>query len=184
MTIDSGRASLDTSISVSSRCAGQAPSKLGFKPGQTIKARDAILALVTKSANDVACAIGEHISGTESAFARDMTNRARRLGMSKTTFRNASGLPDDGQVTTARDMATLGRALQGEAGLESFLRWSEQPLVKFAETALVLLLAAHLAGGLRLLALEFLAWRDWQKGLLALAAGFTLCAGLLFLLNV
>jgi fumarate reductase subunit D len=78
----------------------------------------------------------------------------------------------------------LGQALQGEAALDSFLRWSEQPLVKFAETALVLLLAAHLAGGLRLLALEFLAWRDWQKGLLAAAAGVTLAAGLLFLLNV
>ncbi len=78
----------------------------------------------------------------------------------------------------------LGRALQGEAGLDAFLRWSEQPLVKFAETVLVLLLAAHLTGGLRLLALEFLAWRDWQKGLLAAAAGLTLVAGLLFLLNV
>jgi fumarate reductase subunit D len=78
----------------------------------------------------------------------------------------------------------LGRALQGEAGLESFLRWSDQPLVKFAETALVLLLAAHLTGGLRLLALEFLAWRDWQKRLLAAAGGATLAAGLLFLLNL
>jgi len=110
--IDSGRASLDTRISVSSRCAGQAPSKLGFKPGQTIGAKDAILALVTKSANDVACAIGEHISGTESGFARDMTARAKRLGMKNTNFNNASGLPDGGQITTARDMATLGRALQ------------------------------------------------------------------------
>lgn len=78
----------------------------------------------------------------------------------------------------------LGQALHGEAGLESFLRWSDQPLVKFAETALVLLLAAHLTGGLRLLALEFLAWRDWQKSLLAAAAGVTLVAGLLFLLNL
>lgn len=78
----------------------------------------------------------------------------------------------------------LGRALQGEAGLDAFLRWSEQPLVKFAETVLVLLLAAHLTGGLRLLALEFLAWRDWQKGLLAAAAGVTVAAGLAFLLNV
>jgi D-alanyl-D-alanine carboxypeptidase len=110
--IDSGRASLSTDINVSSHCAGQAPSKLGFKPGQKIGAKDAILALVTKSANDVACAIGEHISGTESAFARDMTGRAHRLGMKNTTFRNASGLPNDAQVTTARDMATLGRALQ------------------------------------------------------------------------
>jgi len=78
----------------------------------------------------------------------------------------------------------LGQALRGEAGLESFLRWSEQPLVKFAETVLVLVLAAHLTGGLRLLALEFLAWRDWQKSLLALAAGVALAAGLAFLLNV
>ncbi len=110
--IDSGRSSLTTKISVSSHCAGQAPSKLGFKPGQTISARDAILALVTKSANDVACAVGEHVSGTESQFGRDMTSRARRLGMTNTTFRNASGLPNSSQVTTARDMATLGRALQ------------------------------------------------------------------------
>ena len=78
----------------------------------------------------------------------------------------------------------LGQALHGEARLESFLRWSDQPLVKFAETALVLLLAAHLTGGLRLLALEFLAWRDWHQSLLALAAGVALAAGLAFLLNV
>jgi fumarate reductase subunit D len=78
----------------------------------------------------------------------------------------------------------LGRALRGEAGLDAFLRWSEQPLVKFAETVLVLLLAAHLTGGLRLLALEFLAWRDWQKSLLAAAAGLTVAAGLAFLLNL
>ncbi len=78
----------------------------------------------------------------------------------------------------------LGQALHGEARLESFLRWSDQPLVKFAETALVLLLAAHLTGGLRLLALEFLSWRDWHKSLLAVAAGATLVAGLAYLLNL
>ena len=78
----------------------------------------------------------------------------------------------------------LGQALEGEARLEAFVRWTEQPLVKFAETALVLLLAAHLTGGLRLLALEFLAWRNWQKSLLAAAGGATLVAGLLFLLNL
>jgi fumarate reductase subunit D len=78
----------------------------------------------------------------------------------------------------------LGLALQGEAALETFLRWSDQPLVKLSETALVLLLAAHMAGGLRLLALEFLAWRDWHKGLLAAAAGATLAASLAFLLNL
>lgn len=110
--IDHGPTSLKTNITMSRRCAGQAPSKLGLKPGQTIKARDAILALVTKSANDVACAVGEHISGTEAAFARDMTNRAHQLGMKSTVFRNASGLPNKAQVTTARDMAVLGRAVQ------------------------------------------------------------------------
>jgi fumarate reductase subunit D len=78
----------------------------------------------------------------------------------------------------------LGNALQGEAKLESFLRWSDQPAVKLAEIVLVLLLAAHMTGGLRLLALEFLAWRDWQKSLLAAAAGATLVAVLAFLLNL
>lgn len=78
----------------------------------------------------------------------------------------------------------LGQALDGEARLESFLRWSDQPLVKFAETALVLLLAAHMTGGLRLLALEFLAWRDWHKSLLAVAAGVAAAVGLVFLLNL
>ena len=78
----------------------------------------------------------------------------------------------------------LGLALRGETALESFLRWSEQPLVKASETALVLLLAAHMAGGLRLLALEFLAWRDWHKGLLAAGVSVALATGLAFLLNL
>jgi fumarate reductase subunit D len=71
----------------------------------------------------------------------------------------------------------LGQALAGDAGLDSFLRWTEQPLVKVAEWGLVVLLAAHLAGGLRLLALELLPWRDWQKSLLAVAAGVTFAVG-------
>jgi fumarate reductase subunit D len=78
----------------------------------------------------------------------------------------------------------LGQALQGEARLDGFLRWTEQPLVKLAETALVLLLAAHMAGGVRLLMLEFLPWRDWQHSLLAIATGVSVAAGLAFLLNV
>ena len=78
----------------------------------------------------------------------------------------------------------LGQALQGAAALDGFLRWTEQPLVKFAETGLVLLLAAHMAGGVRLMMLEFLPWRDWQKGLLAVAAGVSLAVGLAFMLNV
>lgn len=78
----------------------------------------------------------------------------------------------------------LGQALHGAAALDGFLRWTEQPLVKFAETGLVLLLAAHMAGGMRLLALEFLEWREWQKTLLAAAAGVSLIAGLAFMLNL
>jgi len=78
----------------------------------------------------------------------------------------------------------LGQALNGAASLDAFLHWTEQPFVKFAETGLVLLLAAHLTGGVRLLMLEFLAWRDWQKTLLALSAGISLAVGLAFALNV
>lgn len=110
--IDSGKLSLNSRITVSAKAAAQAPSKLGLKPGQTIQVRDAILALVTKSANDIAVAVAETVGGSEKAFAGRMTAKARALGMMRTTFRNASGLPDPGQVTTARDMSTLGRALQ------------------------------------------------------------------------
>ncbi len=110
--IENGKTSLDAKIAVSVYAASQAPSKLGLKPGQTISVRDAILAIVTKSANDIAVAIAEHVGGTEKNFAKRMTTRAHDLGMSRTTFRNANGLPDPGQVTTARDMATLGRALR------------------------------------------------------------------------
>ena len=78
----------------------------------------------------------------------------------------------------------LAQALQGEARLESFLRWTEHPLVKAGEVALVLLLAAHMAGGVRLLMIEFLAWRDWQKTLIAAASAFSLAVGLAFLLNL
>lgn len=78
----------------------------------------------------------------------------------------------------------LGQAIRGEAALDGFLRWADRPLVKAAEWLLVTLLAAHLAGGLRLLALEFLPWSDRQKTFIALGAGFSLCAGLAFLLNL
>ncbi len=78
----------------------------------------------------------------------------------------------------------LGRALEGAGRLESFLRWTDQPLVKFAEWGIVLLLAAHFAGGLRILALEFLSWRDWQKSLAAVAAAFALAAAPAFALGL
>ena len=107
-----GRLTLDSRLTVSRYAAGRPPTKLGVKPGQTVSVADAIKALITLSANDVAVAIGENIEGSEAAFARRMTNTARSLGMSRTTFRNASGLPDPKQVTTARDMATLGLRVQ------------------------------------------------------------------------
>ncbi|MBZ0230256.1 MAG: D-alanyl-D-alanine carboxypeptidase, partial [Bauldia sp.] len=110
--LDSGKVTLSSRITISKHAAAQPPSKLGLKPGQTIAVKDAILALVTRSANDIAAAIGERLGGTESGFASKMTAKARAIGMKSTTFRNASGLPDPAQITTARDMALLGRALQ------------------------------------------------------------------------
>jgi D-alanyl-D-alanine carboxypeptidase len=107
-----GRTSLDARMPVSAYAAAQAPSKLGMKPGSSISVRDAILALVTKSANDVAVVIAEYIGGTEKTFAQRMTKQARALGMTKSNFVNASGLPASQQWTSARDMATLGRALR------------------------------------------------------------------------
>ncbi|WP_428408943.1 D-alanyl-D-alanine carboxypeptidase [Hyphococcus sp.] len=109
--LEAGRLSLDSKISVSAHAAGQPPSKLGVTSGSTIDVETAIEALVVKSANDVAAAVAEQISGSEWRFAQKMTAKARELGMYNTTFRNASGLPNSKQVTTARDMATLGRRL-------------------------------------------------------------------------
>ena len=106
-----GKVSHDTAFVVTPNAAGQAPSKVGFKPGQTIRAIDAIHILVTKSANDVAVVVAENVGGTEANFARMMTQKAREIGMTRTTFKNASGLPNPGQVTTARDMITLSLRL-------------------------------------------------------------------------
>ena len=110
----SGRARLDTPITMSREAAAQPPSKLGLPAGSSLTVEQAILALVTRSANDVAYAVGEHLAGSEDRFAQVMTQRARSLGMTRTTFRNASGLPDFEQVTTARDMALLGRRLRDD----------------------------------------------------------------------
>ena len=110
--LERGRYALDSELTVSAYAAAQAPSKLGLRPGSTIEVEDAIKALVTKSANDVACAIGENIAGSEPRFAEMMTRKARALGMSRTNYANASGLPDSDQVTTARDLTILARAIQ------------------------------------------------------------------------
>ncbi len=106
-----GKITLSSDLVVTPHAAVQAPTKLGLKQGATIKTEDAIKALVTQSANDAAVTIAENLAGTEENFARVMTQTARNIGMSNTTFRNASGLPNDEQVTTARDMATLATHL-------------------------------------------------------------------------
>jgi D-alanyl-D-alanine carboxypeptidase len=106
-----GKISLSSDLTVSAHAESQAPTKLGLKQGASIKVEDAIKALVTQSANDAAVTIAENLAGTEQNFARYMNQTARSLGMTNTTFRNASGLPDDEQITTARDMATLATHL-------------------------------------------------------------------------
>ena len=105
------RVQLNQTMMVSAFAAAQPPSKLGLIPGEPLTVEQAILGLVTKSANDVAASLGELLGGTEDRFAQMMTLRARAIGMSRTSFRNASGLPDPDQWTTARDLATLGRRL-------------------------------------------------------------------------
>ncbi len=110
--LDAGKMKLDSEMEVSEHASEQAPTKLGLRPGQTIRVEDAIKGLVTRSANDAAVVIAEAIAGDEDDFAKLMTRKARALGMTRTVYRNASGLPDDEQVTTARDQSTLGRAIQ------------------------------------------------------------------------
>ena len=102
-----GKLTPSSDLTVTPHAASQAPTKLGLKAGATIKTSDAIKALVTQSANDAAVTIAENLAGSEENFARLMTETARRIGMGNTTFRNASGLPNDEQITTARDMAVL-----------------------------------------------------------------------------
>jgi D-alanyl-D-alanine carboxypeptidase len=107
----SGAVTPDSEFVVTPYAARQSPTKLGLKPGATIRAADAVNALVTLSANDAAVTIAENLAGTEGNFARVMTRKAQELGMMSTLFRNASGLPNDQQVTTARDMAILAQHL-------------------------------------------------------------------------
>ena len=106
-----GHITLTKEMYVSEHAASQPPTKLGLRPGDSLSVRDAILALVTKSANDAAVVLAEELGGTEWSFARLMTDKAAQLGMTQTVFRNASGLPDLNQVSTARDLARLSQAL-------------------------------------------------------------------------
>ncbi|MBG1231626.1 serine hydrolase [Aestuariivirga litoralis] len=108
----SGRISRDTQLTMSRRCSFMAPTKMNIRAGGQYSVDDAIKSLVVKSANDVACSVAENLGGSESAYAARMTRTARDMGMRRSTFMNASGLPNPGQWTTARDMATLGLRLQ------------------------------------------------------------------------
>jgi D-alanyl-D-alanine carboxypeptidase len=111
--LEAKKLTLDQRMTVSARAAGMAPSRLGLRAGESLTVRQAILGLVTKSANDAAAVLGETIGGgSEADFAVLMTKRAHALGMTNTTFKNASGLPNPKQVTTARDMVTLARAIR------------------------------------------------------------------------
>lgn len=109
--LDSGELTLDEELPVSRKASQASPSKLGLVPGSTIRTDDAIMALVTKSANDVAIVFAERLGGSESRFAALMTVKSRALGMNNTRFYNASGLPDARQVSTARDLAMLGKRI-------------------------------------------------------------------------
>ena len=109
--LDAGALALDTLLPVSATAALEPPTRLGLKSGQTITVEDAIGGIVTRSANDAAVVVSEALGGSEAEFAKLMTLKARALGMAGTTYVNASGLPDDEQITTARDQAILGRAI-------------------------------------------------------------------------
>lgn len=109
--LKTGRLKMNTQIPVSAHAARQIPSKLGLRAGEYVSVETVIKGLVTKSANDASAAIAEYLGGSESNFAQMMTRKARSLGMRNTTFKNASGVPNASQITTARDMATLSRAL-------------------------------------------------------------------------
>lgn len=111
-SLKAGRLALQSPVVFSTHAASMPPTKLGVKAGDSITVDTAIRAIVTKSANDVAVALAETLAGSEHRFAALMTQQARTLGMTGTVFRNASGLPDERQVTTARDMALLALALR------------------------------------------------------------------------
>ena len=109
--LEQGKLSLDRRFTVSEHAASQEPSKLGLKPGETVELKDLIFSIITHSANDAAVVVAENIAGSEPGFALRMTSEAHALGMLNTNFADASGLPNPNNVTTARDLAILARAL-------------------------------------------------------------------------
>ena len=128
--LDKGEFTLQTQIPVSRHAASQSPTKLGLRPGSTISVENAIKAIVTRSANDMAVAVAEAVGGDEDTFARLMTRKAHALGMSRTTYVNASGLPDNRQITTARDLSILGRAIQDR--FPSYYKFFSTPSFTYA----------------------------------------------------
>ncbi len=110
--IEQGQLTMMTPLTVSENAASQPPTKLGVKAGTSLRVRDAVAALSIKSANDVAMVVAENLAGSEEAFVARMNARASQLGMRRTRFVNASGLPDTGQISTARDMAILARNIR------------------------------------------------------------------------
>lgn len=127
--LEAGRLRLDSELPISATAAQQPPTKLSLRTGKTLTVEDAIKGLVTKSANDAAVVVGEAIAGSEADFARLMTQKARALGMISTTYINASGLPADEQITTARDQALLGRAIQ--VRFPGYYRYFSTPSFRF-----------------------------------------------------
>ena len=132
--LEAGKLKLNTPLKVSEEAAEQSPTKLGLKAGSTIQVEDAIKGMVTRSANDAAVVVGEAIAGDEEEFAKLMTRKAHALGMTRTVYRNASGLPDDDQVTTARDQAILGRAIQER--FPRYYRYFSLPSFKYRGRAM------------------------------------------------
>ena len=110
--LEAGKLQLDSPLKVSEEAAAQMPTKLGLRAGSTIEVEDAIKGIVTRSANDASVVVAEAVAGDEEEFAKLMTRKAQALGMTRTVYKNASGLPDDDQVTTARDQSLLGRAVR------------------------------------------------------------------------
>ena len=128
--LEKGQLSLDDRIEVSEHAAAQSPTKLGLRPGSTIRIEDAVKSIVTKSANDMAVAIAERIGGDEHTFAQMMTRKAHSLGMARSNFVNASGLPDDMQLTTAHDLVILGRAIHDR--YPRYFRFFSTPSFRYA----------------------------------------------------
>ena len=128
-SLAAGQLDLSSRIKISSRAAAMPPTKLGLTPGDTIQVEDAILGLVTRSANDAAVVLAEALGGSEDRFALAMTRTARKIGMTRTVFRNASGLPDGEQRTTARDLAKTG--ISSDRRLSRLLSLLLQPQLSY-----------------------------------------------------